>query len=235
MSAPAAITEARLAANRQNAQASTGPRTPEGKQRTRLNGIRHGLTGQTVLMPHEDQKAFERHTRLIVDSYHPATDTERNLAKAIANDQWRLNRARAIEENIFALGLLNNPVELEDADEQTRNALTQAQTFLTDAKQIGLLSLYEGRIHRNLQRNIAELNRLQAERRAAHAAALEDALLLAQQALAEGRAFDPSHDFPAHLGFAFSAPEINRQLDRRNRLQQARALQNPRPAHRKAA
>ena len=235
MSAPAAITEAQLNANRQNAQASTGPRTPEGKQRTRLNGIRHGFTGQTVLMPHEDQKAFERHTRLIVDSYHPATDTERNLAKAIANDQWRLNRARAIEENIFALGLLNNPVELEDADEQTRNALTQAQTFLTDAKQIGLLSLYEGRIHRNLQRNIAELNRLQTERRAAHAAALEYALLLAQQALAEGRAYDPSHDFPAHLGFAFSAPEIKRQLDRRNRLQQARALQNPRPAHRKAA
>ncbi len=231
MSAPAAITEARLAANRQNAQASTGPRTPEGKQRTRLNGIRHGLTGQTVLMPHEDQKAFERHTRLIVDSYHPATDTERNLAKAIANDQWRLNRARAIEENIFALGQLNNPVELEDADERTNNALTQAQTFLNDAKEIGLLSLYEGRIHRNLQRNIAELNRLQAERRASRAEALEQAALLARLAASKGKTYDPQPD-----GFAFSAPEITRHLDRQTRLAEARRLASkPQPPLKKTA
>jgi hypothetical protein len=36
------LTAALLAANRQNAQKSTGPRTARGKTRARLNGLRHG-------------------------------------------------------------------------------------------------------------------------------------------------------------------------------------------------
>ncbi|WP_460452462.1 hypothetical protein [Alsobacter sp. SYSU BS001988] len=35
----------RIAANRRNAQCSTGPRTEAGKQRSRFNARRHGLTG----------------------------------------------------------------------------------------------------------------------------------------------------------------------------------------------
>ena len=35
-------TEAFLAANRRNAQKCTGPRTPEGKARVSLNGLKHG-------------------------------------------------------------------------------------------------------------------------------------------------------------------------------------------------
>ena len=45
-----APSEARLRANRLNAQKSTGPRTEEGKQRASLNATRHGLTAQ-VLSP----------------------------------------------------------------------------------------------------------------------------------------------------------------------------------------
>jgi hypothetical protein len=43
--------------NRANAQLSTGPRTPAGKQRSSLNALRHGLTGQIVVMPTEDLEA----------------------------------------------------------------------------------------------------------------------------------------------------------------------------------
>ena len=39
----------KLNANRENSQKSTGPRTPEGKQRSRLNATRHGLTGQVSI------------------------------------------------------------------------------------------------------------------------------------------------------------------------------------------
>ena len=172
MSSPSPVTAAQLEANRNNSQKSSGPRTSEGKNRARLNGLRHGLTGQTVVMPYEDHKAWERHTSRLMESLRPETDLERDLAGSIANDQWRLNRARTIEENIFALGQTTNPVlpegALEDADAKTCAALTQAQTFLDDAKQIGLLTLYESRINRTLQRNMTELNRLQTERKAAH-------------------------------------------------------------------
>jgi hypothetical protein len=40
---PRVMTPARLAASRQNAQKSTGPRTARGKAQSRLNGLRHGF------------------------------------------------------------------------------------------------------------------------------------------------------------------------------------------------
>src|SRR5438132_2636461 len=47
-----------LAANRANAQKSTGPRTPEGKSRSRLNTFRHGITAQIIVMPPEQMEAY---------------------------------------------------------------------------------------------------------------------------------------------------------------------------------
>ena len=51
-----------IEANRRNALKSTGPRTETGKQRSRRNATRHGLTAETVIEPlenPEDYKAFE--------------------------------------------------------------------------------------------------------------------------------------------------------------------------------
>ncbi|MDP9170440.1 MAG: hypothetical protein M3N54_07485 [Acidobacteriota bacterium] len=152
--------------NRQNAQLSTGPTSEAGKSRVRLNGLRHGLTGNTVLMPYEDAAAYDAFVAATVEMLHPEGAAELELAHTIANGRWRINRALAVEENIFALGAVQNVTPLHP-DPSINAALVQAQTFLQNAHQIQLLTLYEGRIDRAIRKSAAELKELQAARLAA--------------------------------------------------------------------
>ena len=98
------ISEKQLAANRANAQRSTGPNTPQGKARARYNGVRHGLTGRVIVLPTEDLAAYRKFFEELVESFHPETPFERQLAQTIADTQWRLNRARSIEDGMFCAG-----------------------------------------------------------------------------------------------------------------------------------
>ena len=204
------VSEKQIEANRRNALRSTGPRTPEGKARSSRNNLRHGLTGQVTVLPCEDREAHDAFCDRLIAGFNPQAPIEEQLAHSIAEDAWRLNRVVAIENNIFALGRGKDRGEI-------RNALADAQSFLDHAREINLLSLYEQRIHRNMQRNLNQLRELQNEREAERRQRMEEAKLLAQQSLANGVPFDPVQN-----GFEFSNPEINREIDRDNRLNEAR-------------
>jgi hypothetical protein len=204
------VTEKQLEANRRNAEKSTGPRTTEGKSNSSRNNLRHGLTGHISLLPTEDREAHDAFCHELIDSFTPETPMEQQLAQCIAEDSWRLNRARAIENNMFALGHNHGRREAQIA-------LADAETFLTQAASFNLLSIYEQRINRNLQRNMKLLQELQAERKAQRHQALEEAKLLAQLNLMNGLPYEPEQN-----GFVFSHIEINRAIDRDNRLAAAK-------------
>jgi hypothetical protein len=213
------VSEKQLEANRRNAQKSTGPKTAEGKSNSSRNNLRHGLTGQISLLPTEDRDAHDAYCNDLIDGFNPATLIERQLAHSIAEDFWRLNRAVAIETNIFALGHQHERRELQ-------LALADARTFLAQANQFSLLTIYEQRINRNIQRNMNLLRELQAERKAQHDQALEEAKLLAQLNLMNGIPYEPEQN-----GFVFSIAEINRAIDRDNRLKAAKQAAMPPPKH----
>ena len=96
------ISPKRVEANRRNAQHSTGPKTEEGKKVTRLNACRHFLTAQVSILPPAEREVVEAFCAPLVANLAPGNDFERQLARAIAEAQWRLNRARAMEETFFA-------------------------------------------------------------------------------------------------------------------------------------
>jgi hypothetical protein len=224
------MTEAQLIANRANVQFSTGPCTEEGKRRSSLNAFRHGLTGQIVIHTPEDQAAFQKHCDDIRGSFAPVGALEITLAQSIAEDYWRLNRARALENAVFTLGLQKNSYADGDPNPEVETALALGRTWTQQNRSLQLLTTYERRIRRSIEKNTAELRTLQTQRKQAVAEAEEKARLLVQLAEYEaqhGRNYDPVNDFPSEsqpLGFVFSRPAVLGRLEFDKRLKQAREL-----------
>jgi hypothetical protein len=161
------ISEKQLEANRRNAQHSTGPQSAAARKRVSLNNLRHGLTGQTTVLSPEDRAAHDKFCADLLSCLKPENALELQVAQSIADDHWRLNRVFAIETNIYALGHFESPAGSEEypEDPDIHDALNSARVFLADAKQFALLSIYEQRIHRNLQKSILQLRDLQTARR----------------------------------------------------------------------
>jgi hypothetical protein len=130
-----------------------------------------------------------------------------------------LNRASAIED-LFAVGLFENEGRLSPEYEQIDAALTSARVFTIESKHLRLLTLYEQRINRAVQKNLALLKSLQAEREAA----MKDAATLLQLSEMRGLEYFPSKD-----GFVFSTAQIHAAIDHDNRFRQIQALQIPNP------
>jgi hypothetical protein len=210
------ISEKQLEANRSNALLSTGPKTEEGRKRSRMNALRHGLTGQVTTMTVEDRAAHDQFSKALMKSLAPDGAMEIQLAQRIATDSWRLNRISAIEDNLFALGLQENGGKLCPEHEQIDSALTTAHVFTLESKNLQLLTLYEQRINRSLQKNLAILQSLQATRKAEHEAAMKEAAALLKLSEMKGLEYFPPKD-----GFLFSTAQIHAAIDREQRLERA--------------
>jgi hypothetical protein len=210
------ISDKQLEANRNNALLSTGPKTKDGRNRSRMNALRHGLTGQVTTMTDEDRAAHDKFSQALIQDLAPVGAMETQLAQRIATDSWRLNRASAFEDNLLALGLYENSGALCPDNEQIDAALTTARVFATESHQLQLLTLYEQRLNRNLQKNLALLQSLQAARKALREVEMKEATSLLRVSEMRGLEYQPAKD-----GFVFSTHEIHSSLDRQQRLQRA--------------
>src|SRR6476659_2816233 len=88
-------------ANRRNARKSTGPTTPEGKQRSRCNAIRHGLTAETVIAGFDNSDDYQAFEAAVISDYDAQSAVERELVLRLASVLWRLRRATGIESGLF--------------------------------------------------------------------------------------------------------------------------------------
>ena len=90
-----------IEANRRNALKSTGPTTQEGKERSRCNAVRHGLTAETVIAVLESSADYQAFEAAVTSDYNAETAVERELVLRLASVLWRLRRATGMETAIF--------------------------------------------------------------------------------------------------------------------------------------
>jgi cysteinyl-tRNA synthetase len=186
-------TATRTEINQANAQHSTGPKTHEGKKKSSLNALRHGLTGQIVVMPTEDLHIYQRHLKSFSDEYHPQGATEAHLVQALADTAWRLNRVAALETNLLSQAAADTSLEAQ-------------------SEALANLSLHSQRLSRQFERTVTQLRELQQTRVSREDQELDEYLDVVEMFERKGEAYDPTAD-----GFVFSQSQINRAILARNR------------------
>jgi len=92
-----------MEANRRNALKSTGPKTETGKQVSRCNAVRHGLTAETVIGLLEDAEDYKAFEAAIIADYDAQSAVERELVLRLASVLWRLRRATTMETGLFEI------------------------------------------------------------------------------------------------------------------------------------
>ena len=201
----------RIKINRANAKHSTGPKTEAGKKKSSLNALRHGLTGQIVVMPTDDLAAYQSHLKSFEAEYTPQGATEANLVQALADTSWRLNRVAALETNLLTLGA-TTASPLTGAPDQIQDAMSIVAALESQSKALSNLSLHSARLSRQFERTVAQLRDLQKTRRSHEERDADNLLDIIEMYEAKGETYDPSED-----GFVFSEEQIDANILRRNR------------------
>jgi hypothetical protein len=155
---------AQHAANNANAAFSTGPRTAEGKTASSANALAHGMTSRKVVLPHEDEAAYNALLECTLDLYNPADELERTLAIRVAETLWRATRSDRyhdafLAERTKALAA-DNPETIQDLDQAA------VLMFVDPAEQqrFSLMLRYLNTAKREHHKAVAELEKVQKTR-----------------------------------------------------------------------
>ncbi len=95
------ISEKQHAANKANAQHSSGPKTPEGREAIRFNALTFGLRTRTIILPTENAAAYSQLWDELCADFNPRTRFEMCCFETIVIAQWHLIRNANSENQIY--------------------------------------------------------------------------------------------------------------------------------------
>ncbi len=117
------VTEAKLAANRRNAQKSTGPRTDAGKEKAKMNATTHGLRAETLVLLDEDPQVLDERKEAWRACLLPADDVEERLVDSAVVHTWMQDRARRAQASRINANITNYGVDQDQTTEEEVVAL----------------------------------------------------------------------------------------------------------------
>jgi hypothetical protein len=178
------ISEKRLAANRENAKLSSGPRTPEGRARSSRNAVKHGFRASSFAVVRlEDLDEVEKLKADAIACYRPVNSQELVAVERIAMAQQQIFRGARLDAGMFTSAMNEvldrysapfrpmDPDMVGDGDieitrQQNRNYCI-AEGFRRIAKEsnaIGLMLRYRAQAEREYRRAVEDFDRLKALR-----------------------------------------------------------------------
>ena len=94
-------TSKQIAANRLNAQRSSGPRSPQGKAASRANSLKTGLYARSQIIAGEDPAELRALADQYFLSWEPATPEQSFLVATLIDSDWLLRRYSLADAKIW--------------------------------------------------------------------------------------------------------------------------------------
>lgn len=160
---PPRASEKKIAANRANAQHSTGPTSEVGKSHSILNSLKHGLYARQVVLPGEDVAAFDTLLNNMMEELKPQGHAEQGMVRRAADIWWRLGRTASIEAGFLCPDLSRDP-RAEWMSSGAGQLVDGFRMVLDNTKTLDQLGRYEARLERALKRTFDLLFQMQAHR-----------------------------------------------------------------------
>lgn len=151
-----------IAANRANAQKSTGPKTPEGKRIVSQNPIQHGLLAVNPVCLPEEQEEYERFVAQMGTQWQAEEWLERLALDRLIDCAWRLRRVTKIETSLLVLN--RNKVAQQATNDGNPAGSTLGGAYVKANRCLVNLSRHERQLERSYQTALQELRCLQYAR-----------------------------------------------------------------------
>jgi hypothetical protein len=118
-------TAAQIEANRRNALKSTGPRTQEGKNRSRFNALDHGFRANILVLPTEQFGEHANHLAAWRRDWRPRNATEDFLVESVVTVHFQMKRIQRAHTARLAARI--NHGEIDDADNEQNEVIALTQ------------------------------------------------------------------------------------------------------------
>jgi hypothetical protein len=152
-------TPKQTAANRLNAQKSTGPRSTAGKAASRFNALKHGIYAVHQIMFDEKAEDLAELAAEYHEHHSPANPNERLLVDTLVHNEWRLRRIRRVEADLWYRAY--NTFVVKNIEVTLK--CTSGDAFATDSSTFERLQRIANSCERIYHRALKELQRLQSE------------------------------------------------------------------------
>ena len=205
-------TEQQIAANRENAQKSTGPRTEEGKRRSALNATRHGFSGQVIVMPADQLERYIAFRARIIARLAPSPEDDMlsYLAHSYADAEWQIDTMRGVQRTLFTLGNIEEVAEnLNLEDPEIHNCLSNAKTYREESVIFDRIGRHINQLETAASKVLQKYRHFEAERFRREEAEIVEATEIYHACRKAGAVFEPQK-----FGFVLTVSKIERRLTR---------------------
>ena len=187
-------TDKQIEANRLNALKSTGPKTPEGRAAVRLNGVKHGLYAETLVLKGESESDFAALLESYEAEHAPATPTEEALVQQLVMATWRLRRLYHAEAGYYAHRMEDTADRSKDYNLDHSGHVGLVVDWSN--KTLDAFARQQAHLERSFCRAIRELKRLRSERKPKLASVPQPTLVVRQINDIQPPAPDPTPSNP---------------------------------------